>query len=411
MAILVSVALIIPAMATELQVQGSFRARGFYQSNADSGLLKDNPSDAYYDFRFRPELIFKLNDKISMHSRVAIFDENFSNAAGSTTAQWDRGWMKIKTDDFGTFQIGRMVGGLFGLDQFDTERAADRVKWSYTVNDNLSIIALTEKFDESTVTNKTDQDRNGYAVIATYKADNIEAGLLIQQVTDEDDDSATTSTLTMIDGSTYTANVYSESRLYLMPYFKAQFDNIGVFGEINYASGSIEQKNSASGNDYDLSGLGYFLGVNIGLDPVNLEIGYGCTMGDDPSTADEYEAIIGLGSEWTPLVVLQDANALLSNYVVNGVELIYAKADYKLSDDMTLTGIIATAKANEIDIATNTDDDFGMEIDAKLEWKLMDGLTYNFNLGYLSAGDFFKTAANPEPDNTYTLHHQLQIDF
>jgi hypothetical protein len=338
MAILVSLALVLPSLATEFQFDGSMRVRGFYKSNANSTLAEESASDAYYDFRFRPELIFKVNDTISVYSRVAVFNEKFGTKATtpdarnisegkSDVAEWDRGWIIINTDQFGKFQIGRMTGGLFGLDVFDNELTADRIKWTSKINENLTLLALTEKYTEDANSTLSDYDQNGYAVAGIYKTDNIEAGLLILRKTTETD-------------------AYSESVDYLDPYFKGQFGIIGVNAEIKYATGSREMK---AGGDFDASGLGYYLAVNAAFGPATVELGYASAGGDDTTTTEDEGLIKSFGTEWTPLVVLQDANALIdSANTANscGANLIYLQADYKLSEDMTLTGIIAKANAN-----------------------------------------------------------------
>lgn len=419
--IFLTIALVAPAMAATLEIGGHSRVRGFYKSNNDSALTKEAMSDAYYDMRFRPEITFKVNDNVYVNSRVAVFDEKFgtkssqqdlyqstySDAGKGDSAAWDRGWMTIKTANFGRFDIGRMTGGLFGLDLFDSEKTADRIKWSnvYDLGDagKIKVLALTEKYgedannDANASRNTVEGDMDGYALAGIYYGNNFETGLLIQyNVREEDSTTARTN--------------------YFIPYFKGQFDNIGVRAEIKMASGTTENKaNSAS--DVDTSGLGYYFAVDAAFGPATVELGYASASGDDPNTANETESLGGLGTEWTPFVILQDANAILGDYTTNGVNLLYAQADYKLSDDITLTGVLGMANANEKNGdglgATRTDDDFGMELDAKLAWKLMDGVTYNFNLGYLSAGDFFKgTAATAtDPENTYTAFHTVQVDF
>mgnify|MGYP003958281841 FL=1 len=413
-AIFMSVALIAPAMAVELEVTGGeFRMQGFNMSNGSSTLTDGAASNAYYDFWLIPEITLTVNDSIKINTRVAIVDENLGGdetVAKGTTAEWDRAWATLLTD-YGKFDIGRMSGGTFGINTFETVATRDRIKWTMPV-DNFIFLGVIEKNAELDGTDTTDatSDDNDYDVYyaaGIYKVENIEAGLLVGHAINATDPTGTK-----------TFQVFN-------PYCNINInDTYGVKAEVHYLAGEFDADDDD--DDSDISGLGFFIAGTGNFGQTKVEVGYMYASGDDESDDDStslkdagggggYNA--GMGDEWTPFVILQDANMLLDDLDGDGasdntygVNLFYAQADYALSDDMTLTGMLGFASAS--DTPEDYDKSYGTEIDAKLEWRLTDALTYNFNLGYLMAGDFFKLGDDAaEIEDTFTVYHKLQIDF
>jgi hypothetical protein len=361
---------------------------------------------------------------MKLNARVDIVNENFGGTAvedatktdddkvdtstKSTTAKWDYAWMTLLTD-YGKFDIGRMKGGCFGLSLFDSEATKDRIKWTLPMGDItwLGVVEKNVEIDGAT-SDYSDADSDAYYGIGIYKKDNITAGLLLASVRGD----------YVVDSNDPAAG-YKLTQTVAIPYWDIKIDDTyGVKGEIYYRPGKEEYDNSAT--DKDLSGMGYYIAGTGNFGQTKVEVGLAYASGDDPTTDDEDESLVstgaasgknaGLGDEWTPFVILQDANALLNTAATAGVMLFYAQADYALSDDMKVTGLIGMATADQVD--ATQDDSYGTEIDAKLEWKLTDALTYNFNLGYLMAGDYFKgIGGTTEIEDTFTLYHKLQLDF
>ena len=416
---LVSFGLIVPVMAADLDVSGHFRTRGFYLSNANSNLVKESASDAYYDFRFRPELTIKVNENIKLNSRVAIFDEKFGTGSGgryvndtnttaspskSDVATWDRAWATIITP-YGKLDIGRMSGGLFGLSLFETEYARDRIKWTMPVGD-LTVLGIIEKNSETeTDTNATlsDMDSSAYYLAGVYKKDNVEAGLLY--------------------GLAHAENETTKTMYHVIdPYFNMTVGNFSVKGEIQYKTGTLSEPKNGT-DSTDIAAMGIYLAAAANFGAVNAEIGYASAAGDDDPLDNEISSLggagafrSGLGDEWVPLVVLQDINALLdqgndsATKTSTGVNLIYVQADFAVNEDVKLTAVIGNATPNVKGGANKSDEAFGNEIDLKLEWKIADAVTYSANFGYLMAGDFFKTGTD-DPEDTHTFYHCVQVDF
>jgi hypothetical protein len=425
---LLSLGLIVPVMASDLEVSGHFRARGYYLSNTDTSLSDTGHSDAYYDFRFRPVLKFKVNEKLSITSRVIIFNEKYGTSSGgrytesnttgkSNVANWEYAWATWMSD-YGKLDAGRMQGGLFGLSLFETESPRDRVKWTTKVGD-LALLGIIEKNREDSNATVSDNDSEAYYLAGVYKKAGTEVGCLLGQIRDEPEDDNT--------------NAQSTTSVMLVnPYFNLTGlgdGNLSVKGEIQSRTGKITSK--ANAGDTDVSAMGFYLAAGYDFkNGLDLEIGYANVAGDDKAADNEISSLgglgvlrAGLGDEWTPLVILQDVNALLDQgtnstfKTSTGVSLMYLTANYAVNKDIKITGIIgsATPAAEKVDATTGaaisgSDEPFGNEIDLKLYWKLSNNVNYFFNLGYLMAGDFFKNGTS-DPEDIHTIYHGIEFDF
>jgi hypothetical protein len=434
LAALLTLGMIIPAIATDLEVSGHFRARGFLMSNTNTALSEDGKGDAFYDFRFRPVLKFNVNENLSITSRVVVFNEKFGTDGGndarytentsdgkSDVAQWEYAWATWKTP-YGILDAGRMKGGLFGLSLFETEVARDRIKWTTKIGD-LALLGIIEKNREDSNSSVGDNDSEAYYLAGVYKVEDTEIGCLLGQIRDEEqDDNANAK------GTT--------SYMLVNPYFDIAGlgdGNLSVKGEIQNRFGKKSQKATSAGEDIDISAMGFYLAAGYDFGQFDLELGYANTGGDDESVLSDNEISslgglgvvrAGLGDEWVPLVVLQDINGLLdqgtnSTYKTStGVSLMYLQGNFAVNDDVTLTAIIGQANpaAERVDATGNavsgSDESFGTEFDLKLAWNLPNDLKYFFNFGYLMAGDFFKELnGGDDPENTYTIYHGIEFDF
>jgi hypothetical protein len=428
---LLALGIVLPAMAADLDVSGYFRTRGFYLSKAGTTLAETEKSDAYYDFRLRPVLKFKVNDKLYITSRVAIFDNKFGEATGarytegntdgkSDVAAWQHGWATW-ISDYGKLDIGRMKGGVFGLGLFEDEKVVDRIIWSVAVGSQdqfgdrpLGLLGIIEKNrDMDSNGSLSDNDYDAFYLGGIYKNQALnkdgnketvqEAGLLFGLIRDEGSYGPGTAATTK---TYYLVNPYWDLK-------KLADGNLGFKGEVQFRTGAISSK--TGGADEDISAMGFGFAGTYDFGQFDLELGYVSTSGDDNTGDTEYNSLAnsnidvgnnGLGTEWTPLVVLQDVNGLVKAGGESGVSLIYLIGNYQVNKDVKVTGVFGNATPN----AGSNTEPFGNEIDLKLNWKLTDQLNYFFNLGYLMSGDFFKTATT-EPESVHTIYHGIEFDF
>jgi hypothetical protein len=291
---------------------------------------------------------------------------------------------------------------------FDEWNPRDRIKFTTKLTDEFTLLGIIEKNVEldsevidpdanaSTLNSynytTADMDSDAYYVAGIYQTEGTTVGLLLANVRSAVS-STTLSTKKLVD-----------------PYFDVKFDNFGIKGEFQFWSGE-EETDGTPATTKDISRMGAYLAATGQFGDTTVEVGYAMASGDENSTDDKMEDL-SLGTEWTPFVILQDANGLINN-AGSGANLIYAQVDYQLNDKIKLTGLFGNAKAAAIVNKSTKGDSFGTEIDAKLEWKVMDSLTYNFNFGYLMAGDVFQSSAvgASEPEDTFTIYHQVELTF
>jgi hypothetical protein len=441
LAICLAFALAAPVMAVDVDFSGDYRARGFYTSHWD---LDDNSaSNAYMDMRFRLQTVFKASDILSVTTRFdALDDKRWGEGAGTVdNIDFDRAYMTIKAP-IGTFFVGRMKGGAFGTTFVDTEGDRDRIIYAKVI-DNLTFKALYQKSTENddrlanrkaaylnayvaaiaagatpaaadaagniaydaVIADAADEDRDFYALIGVYKMVNITAGLLAGFDNNKTADDETT-------------RVY-----HLNPYFLSKFGPLAIQGELYYKWGETEyDTNPITGvkqADLDIKQLAYNLEATYGFGPASVMAGYAFISGDDGTDPNENSNFGTVGADWEKLFILTydetPVNVLggfgnLSQDLEVGAKIIYGGATFSPLDNLELGVVVGSADADEV--PTGVEDDFGVEYDLTLNWKIYDNLTYTAIAAFLDAGDIWKVGfADVEIENTYALFHQLELAF
>ena len=70
-----AVMLTIPALAVDVDFSGQYRIRAFYNDNPTLQKDGDSKSASWLDHRFRLGTKFKINDNLSISTRMDVFDE------------------------------------------------------------------------------------------------------------------------------------------------------------------------------------------------------------------------------------------------------------------------------------------------------------------------------------------------
>lgn len=243
----------------------------------------------------------------------------------------------------------------------------------------------------------------------------------------------------------------------LDPYFKGQFGPLGIEAELLYGWGDVDQ-NGAGTDDIDAEGMGCFLDLSWDFGVVKLWGGTTYVQGDsdylddtaspmgyfEPSIDHERGFLLtsdtsGLESSLGGTVTSSPWNGLGFNMGNSsggpgsvtgtaGYQSFYVGADWKILENLTLSGLFVTMKAddppytNPLGLLDSTtfqpipnvqwDDEVGNEYDVTLTWGIMDNLTFNGTFAFLDAGDFWKQG-DPEKeieDNT-TFYGCLTVEF
>ena len=437
LAICLAFAMAAPVMAVDANFSGAYRVRGAYTSHWD--LDKGSASNAFMNMRFRLQTVFKVSDNLSVTTRFDALDREWGSAnddMGTMTENidFDRAYMTIKTG-IGTFNIGRQKAWAFGTSFLDYEGEEDRIKYVKKF-DNLTLVAIFQKNSETDSVlgaaqtqydDNADKDVDTYYLAGTYKMDNTTIGLLGAFKNDKSNDDKVTHTYVAI------------------PYFVSKFGPLAVQGELRYNWGQSEYDTDATGltqyktdsgnssataaTDIDISALAYNLEATYSVGPASIMAGYAFVSGDGNGKTDNEATShgYGVGNDWEKLFILTTnevaglanlggyGNLSMDGDCTYGAKIMYGGATFSPLDNLKLGVILGKATADEIP-AANSKDDYGVEYDFTLNWKIYDNLTYTAIAAFLSAGDFYKeqsTAglASTTFDDTYALFHQLQLSF
>ena len=419
LAVCLAFALAAPAMAVDADFSGHYRVRGNYIQQWN---LRDTaPSKSFMDMRFRLQTVFKVSDVLSVTTRFDALDGyiwgggNTANTGGdANNINFDRAYMTIKAP-IGEFDFGRMLGGTWGTSFNDTAAEKDRIKFTKTIDDLTLFLVYqknTENDDDTSVTTQGDQDSETYYVLGDYKAENTTAGLLLAFTNDK---TTTTST----------KRTYSAS-----PYFVSKFGPIGIQGELQYNWGQTNY-DAAGTADLDVKELAYNIEASYSFGPIGVTAGYAFWSGDNDSTDNEDSSYsTGPGNDWGKLFILtSDATAQIqalgdlgnlsqggltyaSTDNASGAKIIYGTADFSPLDNLTLGVVFGSAEADKEQAGWK--DEYGVEYDFTLNWKIYDNLTYTAIAAWLDAGDYYYGSTGVKPtnfDDTYALFHQLILEF
>jgi hypothetical protein len=195
-----------------------------------------------------------------------------------------------------------------------------------------------------------------------------------------------------------------------------------------YAANYIDQ---AFGKEKDVNMMAYWLELGYAIEQTNVQLGYAFMSGDKDGPLNDYEAsaILAPSEDWEKVFILtsndhgmesrlggdgkssKDGNILntSSDMCWAGMNLMYADCTYNVNDSVGLTGLFAYATADEAPAGYK--DDYGMEVDLRLNWKFMGNLQYNAVAGYLMSGDFWKKGGTTKVDDVMAFYHELVLSF
>ena len=424
LAICLAFALAAPAMAVDVDFSGHYYVRGSYVSHWN--LDDKSASNAYMDMSFRLQTVFKVTDILSVTTRFDALDDKKwgendpANTGGEeNNVNFDRAYMTIKAP-IGTFFIGRQKAMAFGTSFLDYEEERDRIKYVKKI-DNLTLIAIFQKNweDDANFVDFSDKDSDTYYLAGKYKMENTTLGLL---------------------GAfkNHKVNPDASTHIYVaIPYFVSKFGPLSIQGELRYNWGEMEFDTAAlagaaggSGNttDIDIDQLAYNLEATYNFGPASVMAGYAFVSGDNDGKADDEISshVYGVGNDWGKLFILTTSdvgvltelggygNLSMDGDCKYGAKIIYGGATFSPLENLELGVVVGTADADKV--PTGVEDDYGVEYDFTLNWKIYDNLTYSAVAAWLSSGDFYKkneTGTIPDNDfeDTYALFHQLELAF
>jgi hypothetical protein len=392
-----------PAGALEITTDGYFRTQYVGSWNvkmADKSF--NNAANSYGLMRLRVNNVIKVNDNLSIRTRFRALNNTFGDYQEAGTASnfdWERAWMVARMN-FGIVEIGRMQGGTWGTAFGDAEVEADRVKLTVPVGP-VTLLAIYQKsaeLDQGFETADTDADT--FYLAGVWKHETMSAGLL----------GAYTSGKTASDTAPGTAATpasrYYSGKYALLPYFTGKFGPFGLVAEgiFNFGKAVEWVENIPGLQDRDATGYSWNLEGTFDFGMGSAQLGYAFASGQEkPKFAgDQVDNTAGtIGADWCKLLIMTgdtvpatDGGAL-GGYGSwgnggnqDGIGLIYAGADFKPMENLSLGFVWGWGKADETD--PGQDSDIGWEIDVNATYTIFDNLTNFLSVGYLSGGDYFQ---------------------
>ncbi len=408
----------IPVMAADLSFSGHYRARGYYNDNTD---LDDDTgaSNSWMDMRFRLKTKIKVNDRLSVITRFDALDNkswgatDLPAAPSGNNIDWDRAYIKAKFDCF-DLQLGRMGAGTWGTGFLNSGREADRIRFIKKIKPYTIRFTYEKKAEDDKGEVDSDNDEDRYMADVVYKAKGINTGLFVGYYRDMDD-------------SDIGATAYARKYWFIGPYIKGTYGPVKYEAELGCMTGDYKDMYAAGAQDQDYDAWAYHVNLATDLGPTTVSLGYAHTDGDDANDAGEYNAYGLGGNDWQPLLILTgfysdntlggagnlNSHTASGNIKKCGYDLYYGTVSFSPMENVTVNGIIGTAKADETStLGANVDDDYGVEYDVGCKIKLMDNLVYQIKAAFLSAGDLWKTTTGTtDVDDTYSFFHELKVTF
>lgn len=420
------------ASAVEFKMSGNYLVEGAYLSNSyGAGLYleedagENTPSDAYFMHTFEIKPTMKVNDKISMSATIRVADDTFwggqtggdvtSNVNTTANTHNDFYVHHLYMDyasPIGKMRFGRTPAGPFGTSFMDPDSRGNRVMlWpSFLASGPWSTLFFLQQVKDTarnlstpSVGYESDADNSKYVARVFYKTDSLDSGLSYE-VTDDQATLATT----------------SDVKQALIVYGKYKMDNYFANVEIQHFFG---EKDLDVGTDRDYDSWGGMLEVGAKVDALTPSLMYFYGQGQqlNENDVENHLGTAGTGDLFEPLYILTGRHTgMLNNDVFtgnttamsrDGVHAVIAAADYAVSNQLTLHGAIAWAKADEVQTA-GQDDEYGWEYNIGAAYKLLDNLTYEAHFGYLDTGDYFRgTPTTDNTENVYILTHSLTMTF
>jgi len=409
-----------PVMATDVSFDGSYRIRGWMDSNAP--LVENDVPSAYYDQRMRVGVTFQVAEGLKIYTRGDIMDGDWGGGLlrGNTAnnIQFDLTYVTFMTA-IGQFRAGMMSDGTWGLGFGNLETFEGKIDYTTKVG-NWILNAHFIKHDEGDKGHAVaDRDYDSYRLATIYMDEALTAGIVYVYGTDANDPNGLNTALAMEPWIKATVHLVA-------PYFKATLGDLYIEGEAGWAQGEIPLSAAQRGalgftDDVEIEGLRAYLMAKYNLGSAYVGAFGAYVQGDDPNTTNKIENFLNSGGDWDPMLILFNDTCPTALGTVGGTGTsmtngtIYQVFAGTAIDKLSLKASLSMAKANENGgtvAAPYISKDYGTEFDLEAAYKIYDNLTYSAGFGYLWAGDYYKGAvAATTVDNTYLLMNKLQVNF
>jgi hypothetical protein len=375
-------------------------------------------ADPFYIHVFKLLPVLQVNDKIAMKGEfrfadrdvygltdTAILNPAIPNVAKNPTGgrvidayQIYMEWMS----PFGKTRFGRTPAGAWGPAFLNNASQGNRLMiWLNMLPENWGSLLFTQKItEEDAGAPGSDQDKDGYYVDLSYKADF----------------GKTVGALFFVRNAAGGVDPYTSANFWLTGTYN--FDAITLTYELNWGFGE-----ASATTDQD-NQLGFYADLGYKMQDWTIGGTFAYASGDNDTNPDSsamLNSTTGMGKDFNPtnimfgdyMNILNADNPLAPgihpDVAAAGVWAVQGYASFAMSPAFSVSGYLGYAAANKE--PAGYDAAYGLEAGIGMGYKLMDNLTYNAHFSYLWTGDFFKEDVNEPIGDVYLVAHALSMSF
>jgi hypothetical protein len=421
------------AFAADIAVSGSidFRMRNLVNIDLNDTGVHDNNNVT--NERVRLNIDAKAGDALS--GRISIendwdtwgrFETVQANAAGGTGPflRLREAWIGFKVPGAPVgVKGGHMLLQLGNAWFFRSMKYGSDAWVVYTDIDALHLGIVDIKVSEGVATVADDVD--AYAFVATYKlSDTMSAGLNFTTISDRNGIGMTSfyaaaPATNYIPGATGFENANIQN---LGVHFSGKVGPIKLNAEIDQQMGDA----TTGGTKVKFKGNQVVLQGNMALDPVTLNATLARGSGEKASAAPalggknvkEYIALLDSDTHYTVVYEYLLKTAARESFKATGTGFgnttaVSVGAGFNVSKNLMIGADIWWLAATEkvVNGAGDEVSDLGLEIDAKVNWKLYENLSLNTSIGYFMPGDAYKISATQDADAARAIQSVLSFRF
>ena len=406
---------------TQITIGGDIRFRGTFDKNL-SDQLDDGTDDhvAYIDQRVRLKLDIKVTDNTSARIHLehgSTWGEGMKdNAKGAYPVgnyyendelKFVEAWINHNFGSFG-IKLGHMPLALGNKLFFDHTKEGDDAIVIYGSTSNIHWAGVIAKFNEGE--KNLNDDSTAYVFLANYKGDGFNLGGDVVYVDHQnirlDLDGDTVPDVENIHGWNFGLRG------------DTTFAGLKVKADVELQAGKFEM---LSGDDLDIKGYAFLVAADYDMDGTTIGAEFVYGSGDeDPNDTDVETFVTSLSQvQYGPYIygyksaaTACDLPTCTGQTGIANTWWIALKGSTKLSKDLSLKGAIYYLQASE-DVSingANKDSDLGVEVDAKVTYKLDRNLKYWVEGGYFFTGDAYDYP-DQSADDMYSIRNGIQLSF
>jgi uncharacterized Zn-binding protein involved in type VI secretion len=370
------------ASAAELSINGDARWRGVYKDNTVFSSDKVADRAQTMDQRYRFNCNLKINDDVTVNTRLVLRDGEFGNDNGASDFV-DRANMVIKMLG-GTWTIGRQDVS-WGNKFLAWGESSDRIKGIYKSGDITYGGFLQKDKEDSLAQGNGDGDKTTYAGVFIMKAGDTTFGVLPVYTTDDSN----------------AAKASGKDTGYLIdPYFVTKIGPATVMGEFVYQGGDLNENTAGDAI------WGGFVGGQVDMAPITVKGLVAIWDGNQGATGKR-----DCDNDFAPSVLIGTCNETAvikfggtTSTADDSTLLVGAGVDFKASDKLTVGGLVGYLDATEN--GYQGDNATLIELDLTAKYALAQNANYTIGVAYAMPDKF-----SADDDEWLVIGNRIEVNW